>query len=284
MELPNFLDYLEDGSLVITPGDRSDIIIGSFAADRSANFPRVAGLDLTGYLLPAPQLLRLIKGLRTYPVPVLSKQMDTYTAATVVNSVRPSFTSENKRKIAAVLGIVESQMDLNGILEQAAAKRPGRVTPLRFQYDLIRAAKQQRKHIVLPEGTEDRILRAAEIVLLRGVCDITLLGDQDEVREKSSSLGLSLKGTRTVDPQKSDLRPTFAEAYYEARKHKGISLDMAADTMVDSSYFGTMMVYLGLADGMVSGAVHATAHTIRPSLEFVRTKPGISIVSSVFFM
>jgi phosphate acetyltransferase len=153
-----------------------------------------------------------------------------------------------------------------------------------FQYELIRRAKQQRKHIVLPEGMEERILRAAEIVLLRDVCDITLLGNQKEVRQKASAIGLSLDRSSIIDPQTSELLPVFADAYYELRKQKGISREMARDIMTDVSYFGTMMVHRGLADGMVSGSIHTTAHTIRPALEFVKTKPGISIASSVFFM
>ena len=284
MELPNFLDHLEDGSLVITPGDRSDIIIGTFAADRSDYYPRVAGLVLTGNLKPAPQVQRLAEGLKVSPVPVLLTPVDTFTAAMLVNTVRPSFAVEDKRKIAGALGFVESSIDVAGILERAAVARSGRITPLMFQYELMRRAKQQRKYIVLPEGSEERILRAAEIVLLRGVCEIILLGNEEEVRQKASGLGLSLKGVRIVDPQASELLPMFADAYYELRKHKGISWEMARDTMNDVSYFGTMMVYLGYADGMVSGSIHTTAHTIRPSLEFVKTKPGISIVSSVFFM
>ena len=175
-------------------------------------------------------------------------------------------------------------MDVTDILGQAALPRPGRITPLMFQYELIRKAKEQRKHIVLPEGIEDRILRAAEIVLLRDVCDVTLLGDPEEVRKKASELGLSIDRANIIDPQTSELLPIFANTYYELRKHKGISPDMARDTMTDVSYFGTMMVHLGHADGMVSGSIHTTAHTIRPSLEFVKTKPGISIVSSSSFM
>ena len=284
MELPNFLDHLEDGSLVITPGDRSDIVIGTFAADRSTNYPHIAGLVLSGNLEMAPQVKKLADGLHVSPVPVLSTAMDTFSAAMCVNNVRPSFTVENKRKIAVALGLIESSVDIPEILERAAVTRSKRVTPLMFQYELINRAKQQRTHIVLPEGTEERILKAAEIVLLRDVCDITLLGNEEEVKQKASALGLSLKGARIVDPQTSELLPVFADAYYELRKQKGISHDMALDIMDDGSYFGTMMVYLGHADGMVSGSIHTTAHTIRPSLEFVKTRQGISIVSSVFFM
>ncbi len=284
MELPNFLDHLEDGDLVITPGDRADIILGTLAADRSVRYPRVAGLVLTGNLKPAPQVQRLVEGLTASPVPVLCVNTDTFTTAMNVNSVRPYLSAENKRKIAAALGIFESSVDIPWLLERIAVEGAGRVTPLMFQYELVKGAKARRKHIVLPEGTEGRILRAAEIVLLRDVCDITLLGDPVEVRQRASALGLSLDRAVIIDPRTSELLPAFADTYYELRRHKGISPAMARDTMVDVSYFSTMMVHRGHADGMVSGSIHTTAHTIRPALEFVKTKPGTSIVSSVFFM
>ena len=284
MELPHFLDHLQEGCLVITPGDRSDIILGTFVADRSPRYPRVAGLVLTGALKPAPQVQRLIEGLTDAPIPVLGVETDTFTTAMHVNAVHPTLMAENKRKVAAALGIIESCVDVPGLLERAAVSRTGRITPLMFQYELLRRAKLQRRHIVLPEGTEERILRAAEIVLIRDFCDITLLGDPAEVRQKAASLGLKLDRAKIIDPRTSELLSSFASAYYELRKHKGISPDLARDSMVDLSYFGTMMVHQGMADGMVSGSVHTTAHTIRPALEFVKTKPGISIVSSVFFM
>jgi phosphate acetyltransferase len=284
MELPNFLDHLEEGCLVIAPGDRSDIILGTFAADRSPRYPRIAGLVLTGGLKPAPQVQRLIDGLSVSAIPVLGVSTDTFSTAMRVNAVRPTLLAENKRKVAAAIGIMEASVDVPGLLASAAVTPSGRVTPLMFQYELVKRAKQQRRHIVLPEGTEERILRAAEIALLRDVCDITLLGDTAEVRQKASSLGLALNNAKIIDPRSSDLLPSFANAYYELRKHKGISPEMARDTMADVSYFGTMMVHQGMADGMVSGSVHTTAHTIRPALEFVKTRPGISVVSSVLFM
>jgi phosphate acetyltransferase len=284
MELPHFLDHIEDGSLVITPGDRSDIILGALTADMSRSYPRIAGLLLTGGIPPAQQVRKLLHGLDVAPVPVLSVRTDTFTTAMNVNAVEPSIVHGNTRKIATVLGMVESSVDLPALLERIAVARSKKRTPLMFQYELIERAKQQRRHIVLPEGEEERILRAAELVILRGICDITLLGNPDEIRRKINALGLSLGDVKIIDPVSSDLRRQFADAYFDARKHKGISSDMAFDTMSDVSYFGTMMVQLGYADGMVSGSVHTTAHTIRPALEFVKTKPGISIVSSVFFM
>jgi len=284
MELPHFLDHIEDGSLVITPGDRSDIILGSLTADMSRSYPRIAGLLLTGGIPPAEQVRKLLDGLEMAPVPVLSVRTDTFTTAMNVNAVEPSIVHDSTRKIAAVLGMVESSVDLPALVERIAVARSKKQTPLMFQYELIERAKRQRRKIVLPEGEEERILRAAEIVILRGICDIILLGNPDEIRRKVNALGLSLCDVKIIDPVSSELRKQFADTYFEARKHKGISADMAYDTMSDVSYFGTMMVHLGYADGMVSGSVHTTAHTIRPALEFVKTRPGISIVSSVFFM
>ena len=284
MELPHFLDHIEDGSLVITPGDRSDIILGSLTADLSLSYPRIAGLLLTGGIPIAPQVRKLLEGLDVAPVPVLSVRTDTFTTAMNVNAVEPSIVHGNTRKIAAVLGMVESSVDLPALLERIAVARSKKQTPLMFQYELIERSKRQRRNIVLPEGEEERILRAAEIVTLRGICDITLLGNPDDIRKKINALGLSLGDVQIIDPVSSNLRKQFADAYFAARKHKGISSDMAYDTMSDVSYFGTMMVQRGYADGMVSGSVHTTAHTIRPALEFVKTRPGISIVSSVFFM
>jgi phosphate acetyltransferase len=284
MELPHFLDHIEDGSLVITPGDRSDIILGTLTADMSRSYPHIAGLLLTGGIPPARQVRKLLDGLDVSPVPVLSVKTDTFTTAMNVNSIEPSIVYGNTRKIAAVLGMVESSVDLPALLKRITVARTKKHTPLMFQYELIERSKRQRRHIVLPEGEEERILRATEIVILRGICDITLLGNPDEITRKINALGLSLSDVPIIDPVSSDLRRQFADTYFEARKHKGISSDMAYDTMSDVSYFGTMMVQLGYADGMVSGSVHTTAHTIRPALEFVKTKPGISIVSSVFFM
>jgi phosphate acetyltransferase len=284
MELPHFLDHLEEGSLVITPGDRSDIIIGSLLAEASGTYPQIAGMLLTGGLKPPPQVQRLLEGLKQSPVPMMSVATDTFSAAMAVNTLDGRIGFESKRKIAAALGIFDAHIDSSDILRRIAVTRSLQVTPLMFEYDLIRRAKEHRQHIVLPEGTEERILRAAEFLLLRGVVEVTLLGVVEEVRNKIMELGLAMAGANIVDPAASELREGFGLTYFELRKHKGISKEFAFDLMADLSYFGTMLVHQGLADGMVSGAVHTTQHTIRPALEIIRTRPGCSIVSSVFLM
>jgi phosphate acetyltransferase len=284
MELPNFLDRLVEGTLVITPGDRSDIILGSLLADAANTYPRVAGLLLSGGLRPAPQVERIIEGLRKSPVPVLTVEADTFMAGTQASQVRGRIRPENTRKVAIALGHMEKYMDAQALYDRIDLSRPARVTPIMFENTLIEQAKSKRKHIVLPEGTEERILRAAEILLLRRVADLTLLGNVKEIQQKASSLGLSLKGAALLDPADPERREGYAHTYHQLRKHKGISEQMAFDLVADVTYFGTLMVHRKEADGLVSGAVHTTAHTLRPAFEIIGLKPGFSLASSIFFM
>jgi len=284
MEIPDFLNYLEDGSLIITPGDRSDIILASLIADVSASFPRVAGLLLTGGLQPAANVQRLVEGLRRTKVSILRVPTDTFTTALAVNQVESAILPGDERKIAAALGVFEANVDLDELSQRIVVHVSSRKTPLMFEYELIRRAKSQRRHIVLPEGTDERILQAAEILTLRDVCDLTLLGNPDKIRRRINELGLKLDTTPIVDPLSAPQRERYAQTYYELRKHKGISEQLAHNVMEDVSYFGTAMVYHGEADGMVSGAIHTTQHTIRPAFEMVKTRPDALLVSSVFFM
>jgi phosphate acetyltransferase len=283
MQLPNFLGRLQENSLVVTPGDRSDVILGCLASTFSSQSPNVAGIVLTGGLGLDPQIRCLIEGSR-WTVPILSVTTDTYETAAKISTVRAEITPDNPRKIASALGMFEAHVDVAKLGERIAVTRSSRITPIMFEYELVERAKASRQHIVLPEGGEERILRASEILLRRGVVDVTLLGNEAEIQTQISALGLNLEPVNIVDPIQSPWQEEFAATYYELRKHKGITEDYAHDMMHDTSYFGTMMVYKGLADGMVSGSVHTTAHTIRPALEFIRTQPGCSIVSSVFLM
>jgi phosphate acetyltransferase len=155
-----------------------------------------------------------------------------------------------------------------------------------FQYKITQRAKGQRKHIVLPEGNDDRVLKAAARLLHQDIVDLTILGDPAQVAASIKRLGLNVDSSRlrVINPIDSKNFSDYVDTLFELRKSKNISLEAARDLMTDVSYFGTMMVYKGHADGMVSGALHTTQHTIRPALQFVKTKPGISTVSSVFFM
>jgi len=285
MNVPHFLDRIEDGDLIITPGDRADVILASLATTVSDTSPNIAGLLLTGGLTPEDPVQRLIQGFKKYsPISVIKVSTDTYTTAMNASVVRPALTPENDRKIAAALGIFESHVDTQQLENRIQVVRSNRVTPIMFEYELIEKAKADRRRIVLPEGAEERILRAGEILLRRGVADLTLLGNTEEIKSKIGMLGLNLDGIEIVDPHISEHIKDFAQTYYELRKHKGISEKMAGDTVTDVNFFGTLMVYKDLADGMVSGSIHTTGDTILPALQIIRTRPGFSVVSSVFLM
>jgi phosphate acetyltransferase len=284
MQLRHFLEHLEDGVLIITPGDRADVILGSLITIFSEKAPQIAGLILTGGLDLEPPVKRLLEGLKKPSFPIMSVDTDTYSTAMNINAVHSTITAGNERKIALALGVFESSVDLAELEKRIAVARSDRVTPLMFEYELIDRAKSGRKHIVLPEGGEERVLRAAEILQRRGAVDLTLLGDIDDIKQKVTNFGLDLAQVRVIDPQRSHRHEEFAEEYFQLRRHKEITMDQARDVMLDVSYFGTMMIHRELADGMVSGSIHTTQHTLRPAFEFIRTKPGFSIVSSVFFM
>ncbi|HZE96070.1 MAG TPA: phosphate acetyltransferase [Planctomycetota bacterium] len=284
MELPHFLPRMIEGALIITPGDRSDILLGTVAAARASTYPHVAGILLTGGLLPSEPVDRLIKGLGMPDFPILSVRDDTYLAATRVHAVEAHLEAGGGRKIATALGLFQRHVDADALERRLRAPRPAKMTPLMFEYALLRKAASKRRHIVLPEGEEERLLRAADLLLRRGAAELTLLGRPEEIARKSSELGLDLAAAHVVDPTTSPWREEFAKLYHELRKQKGVTLEAAADTILDVSYFGTLMVQTGRAHGMVSGAIHTTQHTIRPAFEIVKTKPGCPIVSSVFFM
>jgi phosphate acetyltransferase len=284
MEAHHFLDHLEDNSLIITAGDRSDIILASILADVSTAYPRVAGLLLTGGLDPYPQVQRLMDERIRSRMAILQVDTDSFNTALNASRVEATLLPGDERKIAAALGLIETHVDMDDLRRRVKVGHSTRVTPIMFEYELIRRAKAQRRHIVLPEGNDERILRAAEILRLRDVADLTLLGNPFRVQQQIKVLGLKLEDIPIIDPAESEWLETYAQSYYELRRHKGISLEMAHDAMIDVSYFGTMMIHHGHAHGMVSGAAHTTQHTIRPAFEIIRTKPDSRIVSSVFFM
>jgi len=281
MTVEHFLPLLGDGALVITPGDRADILVATLASSLSATFPVPAAVLLTGGIAPHETVAGILAGA---PFPVLALDEDTYTAARKVADVGGELARGNPRKIAAALGVWTRSVDADELVQRLALPRPVRMTPVRFAYELVQRAVAQRKRIVLPEGTDRRILRAAEILRRRDVCELVVLGVPEQVHGLAAAEGVDLTGIEVLDPQTSPERGRFIAEYARLRAHKGVDSDRAAEVLADGSYFGTMMVHLGLVDGMVSGAAHTTAHTIRPALEFIKTTPGVSIVSSVFLM
>ncbi|MFP4150146.1 MAG: phosphate acetyltransferase [Nitriliruptoraceae bacterium] len=284
MSLPNVLDHLDEGVLVITPGDRADVLAGTLLARLATTYDNIAALMLTGgFPLPAT-MERLLDGLGEVSLPILSVSSDTWTTAQRVAAVPAIMRPGNQRKIETALGVFEAHVDTAVLEERIEVTRTERVTPLMFEYELLQRARSDRKRIVLPEGEDERILRASEVLLRRNVVDLTILGDLDVVRSRADALGIDLSEVQLLDPAESELTEDFAQEFVKLRAHKGITIEFARESMLDVSYFGTMLVHRGLADGMVSGAAHTTQHTIRPSFEIIKTKPGVSLVSSVFFM
>ncbi|WP_228990113.1 phosphate acetyltransferase [Streptomyces sp. DH8] len=280
--LPNLLNALTPGCLVVTPGDRADLVVGSLAA-HSAGTPPIAGVLLTLDERPGEEILTLASRLAP-GTPVVSVAGGSFPTAAELFTLEGKLNAATPRKAETALGLFERHVDTGALLERISVARSERVTPMMFEHELLEQARSDRKRVVLPEGTEERVLRAADVLTRRDVCDLTLLGDVDVIRKKAADLGVDLAEARLIDPHTSELRQTFAERYAELRAHRGVTVELAYDVVADVNYFGTLMVQEGLADGMVSGSVHSTAATIRPAFEIIKTKPDASIVSSVFFM
>ncbi|MGO4911872.1 phosphate acetyltransferase [Leeuwenhoekiella sp. W20_SRS_FM14] len=285
MQLRNYLTHLKQDSLVITPGDRADIILGALQAHISTNYPRISGIILTGGLIPEEPILQLIRGLSQI-VPIVSVKDGTFSVTNRIGNIKSQIYASSKPKIETSLTVFEKEVSFDTLLERLINLKPKGITPRMFQYGLMKRARTAKKHIVMPEGTDDRILTAAVRLVELDIVKITLLGDPEKVKEKAVKLNipLNLDKITIIDPVKSAYFDDYVTTFYELRKHKNVNMDIARDWMTDVSYFGTMMIYKGHADGMVSGAAHTTQHTIRPALQFIKTKPGVSVVSSVFFM
>lgn len=301
MQLPTFLERLFAGSLVITPGDRSDIVAGCALASMQAGAPAPAGMVLTGGIEPPDALKRLVHFSTEQTsdghgggLPILLTSDDTFTTANRASKVRAEISTASPRKIDSAIGLFEQNVDMDDLANRLQAPSVAKVTPLLFEYSLIQQARSRRMRIVLPEGNEPRILQAVDVLLRRDVVDLVLLGNPAAIRSTASKLGLQWLGSdassgsstsvEIIDPANSPLHEAFAIEYYNLRKSKGLTMDVARDRMQEVSYFGTMMVRQGLAGGMVSGAIHTTATTIRPAFEFIKTRPGVNVVSSVFLM
>ena len=285
MQLQHYLTHLKTNTLVITPGDRADIILGALQANISKNYPKISGIILTGGLIPEKTILRLIEGLSSV-VPIISVTDGTFNVSNAIGKVKSKIYAENTEKIETSIATFEKFIDTEKLSNDLITFKSKGFTPRMFQYNLLQQALKDKKHIVLPEGYDERVLRAAARLIDARVVDLTLIGDVDKIIERIKKLDISLDTSKIniVCPQQSEHFDDYVNTFYELRKHKNVNLDMAKDMMSDVSYFATMMIYKGHADGMVSGATHTTAHTLRPALQFIKTKPDVTIVSSVFFM
>ena len=283
MDVSHVLERLTEGQLVIVPADRSAALISLAAAQASSSFPSMSGLVLNGGFSVAQHALRLIQGLGL-PLPVFTSPLDTFAAASTAGSLTGELAHGSERKVDVAVTAFEQEADVESLLAALEVEPSDVVTPIMFQAELVERARADRRTIVLPEPDDDRILRAADAILRRGISDVVLLGDAASVRARAAELGLDIAAARVASTSDPDLLEKYAAEFARLRAKKGVTLEQAREKIQDVSYFGTMMVHMGDADGMVSGAAHTTAHTIVPSFQIIKTKPGTSIVSSVFLM
>ncbi|KMJ51953.1 phosphate acetyltransferase [Rhodococcoides fascians] len=283
MTAEHILERLTEGVVVIAPADRSDVLLALVNAHEAEGFPSLAGIIMNGGIEPHPAIARLVAGLGPR-LPILTTELGTFDTASAAAQTRGRVAVGSQRKVDTALGLMEQRVDAKTLLGRLDIAIPTITTPQMFEYQLIHRARADRKHIVLPEGGDDRILRAAGRLLQRQVADLTILGEEGPIRRRASELGVDLDSATILDPKNCDYAEEFAQEYTELRKHKGMTIERARETMADISYFGTMMVHKGIADGMVSGAAHTTAHTIKPSFEIIKTTEGVSTVSSIFLM
>jgi len=285
MQLRNYLTRIKENALVITPGDRADIILGALQANASKNYPKIAGIILTGSLVPEDAIIKLIEGVQS-TVPIIAVDGGTFKITNKIGAVKSKIYATHNKKILLSLDTFDKYVNAEGLTNILTSYHSDRLTPSMFQYNLLQKARAHKKHIVLPEGDDERIIRAAARLQLLDIVDLTLLGDKRTIQLKCDQIGIQidLDKINVLNPEDSIHNKEFANTLFNARKHKGMTETTAMDLTRDVSYYGTLMILNGLADGMVSGAVHTTMHTIKPALQLIKTKPNVSVVSSVFFM
>ena len=285
MQLRNYLTRIKENALVITPGDRADIILGALQANASKNYPKIAGIILTGSLVPEDAIIKLIEGVQS-TVPIIAVDGGTFKITNKIGAVKSKIYATHNKKILLSLDTFDKYVNAEGLTNILTSYHSDRLTPSMFQYNLLQKARAHKRHIVLPEGDDERIIRAAARLQLLDIVDLTLLGDKRTIQLKCDQIGIQidLDKINVLNPEDSIHNKEFANTLFNDRKHKGMTETTAMDLTRDVSYYGTLMILNGLADGMVSGAVHTTMHTIKPALQLIKTKPNVSVVSSVFFM
>ncbi len=283
MSAEHVLERLKDRAVVVTPSDRIDVLVPLIMADQADTFPTLSGIILNGGFELPQEIQKLIKGLGA-SIPIIGCESGSFDTTMQVVRTRAVLTADDKVKLARAHGLLVNSIDLLQVARAIDSIEVKTVTPLMFEQGLIERASLVKKRIVLPEGQDDRILQAASEALANGIADLIILGDPKAIKQRAQQLGIDLSGAELMEIATSPHYQSCVDEYLKLRSHKGVTEAEAKEKMLDASYFATMMVQLGVADGMVSGAMNTTAHTIRPAFEFVKTKPGVSSVSSVFLM
>ncbi|HKO52762.1 MAG TPA: phosphate acetyltransferase [Polyangiaceae bacterium] len=279
--VPNLVDTLVAGSILVTPGDRADVVLAVALA--AINKVPISGLILTGGLELSPAILELCRPALATGLPVLQVKTNTWETANQLAQMSPEIPIDDLERVLRGMDFVASHIDTDWIAGHTQIPVAARVSPAAFCYRLTELARAANKRIVLPEGNEPRTVRAAAICAERGIARCVLLGDAAEIRRVAEAQEVQLPPeVEILDP--AAIRENYVGPLVEMRKHKGLSPQAAADFLEDNVWLGTMMLALGEVDGLVSGAVHSTANTIRPALQLIKTKPGAKVVSSIFFM
>jgi phosphate acetyltransferase len=279
--VPGGLRVLTDGRLVVVPGDRHDVIMAACLA--ALNGTRLAALVLSAGIEPDPRVWELTRAACATGLPILVVGENSYETATRVRDLDPGLPVDDLERIEGVTDSIADALDALWLESLPSSSRPRRLSPAAFRYQLVELARVAAACVVLPEGTEPRTLQAAVVCAERGIARSVLLGPPDQVAGLAQGLGLALPdGVTVVDPHATAER--YVAPLAQLRRHRGWSEEMARDRLADPIMLGAMMLQQGEVDGMVAGAVHTTAATVRPALQALGTKPGSRLVSSVFFM
>lgn len=277
----NSVQLLKPGTLVVTPGDRDDIILSASLA--AMNGVPLAGLLLCSDFAPDPRILELCQGALASGLPVMTVSTGSYDTATNLNRMNKEIPLDDRERAQKVSDFVAGHIDHDWLSARCGTPRELRLSPPAFRYQLVQRAKAAAKRIVLPEGAEPRTVQAAAICQARGIARCVLLAKPEDVHAVARAQGIELpQGLEILDPDL--IRGRYIEPMVELRKGKGLNAPMAEAQLEDSVVLGTMMLALDEVDGLVSGAIHTTANTIRPALQLIKTAPGYNLVSSVFFM
>lgn len=279
--IANMTEALQAGSLVITPGDRDDIIVATCMA--ALNGAPLAGLLITSGIVPDQRVIELSRPAIDTGLPFLIVKSDTYQTAAMLQKFNMEVPLDDIQRIEWVMDSVARRIDAKWLKEHSEFDHEPRMSPPAFRYLLSDQARQVNKRIVLPEGDEPRTIQAAVICHERRIARCVLLGKRHRIERVAQTRGIELpSGIEIIDPD--SVRHRYVAPMVERRKHKGLNAPMALAQLEDNVVLGTMMLYLGEVDGLVSGAVHTTANTIRPALQLIKTQPGSKLVSSIFFM
>ncbi|GGY89305.1 MULTISPECIES: phosphate acetyltransferase [Shewanella] len=280
--LPNMVTHIKTDSLLVTSGDRSDVIVSACLA--AMNGVKIGALLLSGGYEPEPAIMELCEQAFETGLPVFLIDSNTWQTSLNIQRFDHEVPVDDAVRIDLVQEYVASHIDQNWIESVTEnSPREHRLSPPAFRYKLTELARAAHKTVVLPEGDEPRTIKAAAICAERGIAHCVLLGKRDEIMRIANLQGVTLgDGIDIVDPD--EVRERYVQPMVELRRGKGMTEVVAREQLEDNMVLGTMMLAQDEVDGIVSGAVHTTANTIRPPLQLIKTAPGSNLVSSIFFM